>query len=79
MVPDCSLGWAGLCESLLPAVASRAGRSEGGGKRAAAWGGGRGELDNPASSCSPLGTPCPSSGELGLALASTQHSRAPCL
>lgn len=70
MLPDCSLGQAGLCESLLPAVASRAGHPEDGGERAAAWGGGCRDLGTPASSRSPLGMPCPSSGELRIALAS---------
>ena len=57
MVPDCSLGRAGLCESVLPTVASRAGHPEGGGERAAAWGGGHEDLGAPAFSCSLLGMP----------------------
>ena len=57
MVPDCSLGRAGLCESVLPTAASRAGHPEGGGERAAAWGGGREDLGAPAFSCSLLGMP----------------------
>lgn len=57
MVPDCSLGRAGLCESVLPAAASRPRHPEGRGERAAAWGGGREDLGALAFSCLPLGTP----------------------
>lgn len=57
MDPDCSLGRAGLGESVLPAAASRARHPEGGGERAATWGGGGEGLGAPAFSCSPLRTP----------------------